>query len=108
MGALAKSVSDAKLIHHIIQKVTPSTPDLSQFQFYIPPPHPSFPVNSETAQLLDQVRSFYADSYHVSEKQPPYLEQVHSFGSGSCLLMEPRAWRRLLLKIRRSLSQENG
>lgn len=76
MGALAKSVSDAKLIHHIIQKVTPSTPDLSQFQFYIPPPHPSFPVNSETAQLLDQVRSFYDDSYYVSEEQPPYLEQV--------------------------------
>ncbi len=76
MGALAKSVADAELIHRIIQKEPSQTPDLSQFQFHIPPPHPLFPVNTETTQLLDQVRTFYADSYHVSEKQPPYLEQV--------------------------------
>lgn len=76
MGALAKSVVDAELIHTIITDSPPPALDLSQFRISLPPPHATFPVDQETSKLMKQVRTFYSDSHIVDEEPPPYLERV--------------------------------
>jgi Asp-tRNA(Asn)/Glu-tRNA(Gln) amidotransferase A subunit family amidase len=75
IGALAKTVQDAELIHEIITDEPTVPVDMNKIQFLIPPAHPALPMQPETAWQIDQIRDHLSDSYVVHTDLPPYLEE---------------------------------
>ncbi|MBA4492963.1 amidase [Paenactinomyces guangxiensis] len=75
IGALAKSVNDAELVHNIIADRPTPPVDIKQFQFLIPPAHPALPMQPETAETIDQIRSHLSETYIVHNDLPPFLEE---------------------------------
>lgn len=59
MGAMAKSVQDAKLINDIIADHPPKEINPAEFELVIPHAHPAYPMSTETANLLNDIRTYF-------------------------------------------------
>jgi Asp-tRNA(Asn)/Glu-tRNA(Gln) amidotransferase A subunit family amidase len=75
IGALAKSVEDARLIHEILADSPPSRLDLSSFRVMVPDPDPHLPLSDETAELLRRLKTRLSPSLEVRDEPPPYLRE---------------------------------
>lgn len=72
IGALAKSVQDARLINEIIACSPPGHRPLNSFLINIPLNHLRFPVDQSTAKTLLAIRQFLQEGFPLSDEQPPY------------------------------------
>jgi len=75
IGALAKSVADARLIHEIIAYRPPEKRDLSTFRIVFPGKAPAYPLGQATADALVQLRHGLEAEFTVEEETPPYYEE---------------------------------
>lgn len=75
MGAMAKSVEDAKLINEIIADHKPNEIDITDFELVIPEPHPNYPMSTETGEVIDNLRTYFKQE----EKQEVGTEYPASF-----------------------------
>ena len=73
IGALSKSVADAKLIHQIISDGPYQSQNLSDYILSIPDPRFLTPVNNSTYQLYDQIHAFLKSDFPIDQKLPPYF-----------------------------------
>lgn len=73
IGALSKSVADAKLIHQIISDQPFEHQNLSDYTLSIPEPRFLTPVNASTSQLYDQIHSFLKQDFPIDRTLPPYF-----------------------------------
>ncbi|MFZ5596632.1 MAG: amidase [Bacillota bacterium] len=71
-GALAKSVSDARLVNEIISGKVPEKKDLSGFSVCIPPKHPRHPLGAATAGILEKIRESLGADFHCHRDLPPH------------------------------------
>ncbi len=72
MGALAKSVQDARLINEIIAHSPPEPRALDSFSINIPFSTLQFPVDQPTSEALQAVRKFLREQFPLFDEQPPY------------------------------------
>jgi fatty acid amide hydrolase 2 len=75
IGALAKSVADAELIHAIIADEWLDGERSTACTVTIPPIRPQYPVGRETAELLEQVRDALSAEYVIREDEPPLFDK---------------------------------
>lgn len=76
IGALAKSVQDAKLINEIIADQIPKAQQLTDFEITMPTRNLSFPINSDTHSLLLKVKKHLNKDYAVNGIQPPMFAET--------------------------------
>lgn len=75
IGAMAKSVRDARLMNEIMAKTVPNPLNLQTFQLMIPGRQPGLPLGEETEAALGSLRNLLGQSYEVGEKMPPNFAQ---------------------------------
>jgi len=75
IGALAKSVADARLIHEIIAFRPPEKQDLSTYRIVFPGKKPAYPLGEATAEALDKLRQSLQTQISVEEENPPFYEE---------------------------------
>jgi Asp-tRNA(Asn)/Glu-tRNA(Gln) amidotransferase A subunit family amidase len=75
IGALAKSVADARLIHEIIAYRPPVRQDLSDYRIVFPGEEPAYPLNQAAADALSQLQRSLQTQFTVEEETPPYYEE---------------------------------
>ncbi|RAL24120.1 amidase [Thermoflavimicrobium daqui] len=73
IGAFAKSVADAQLIHEIISELPMNAQDLSRFTYIIPKPHSALPIQHKTAETIENIFQFFSKQGTVIREQPPFL-----------------------------------
>ncbi|HEU4962611.1 MAG TPA: amidase [Bacilli bacterium] len=76
LGAMAKSVEDAELLHEIVALEAPTRQDLSRFSIILPPKHPKFPLGEATGNLLEQVEAFLRERFPIRHDNPPQYEKM--------------------------------
>ncbi len=76
IGAIAKSVQDARLIHEIIAKCRPANVDISVSKIVIPPMHPEYSVDRETEGIVGEVKDFLAEMFEIERKIPPLFNHA--------------------------------
>lgn len=74
VGALSKSVRDARLINEIIASAQPIKRDLSDFSITIPINQLKYPVSAQTALMLKDVKAELENTHPVTDEQPPMFE----------------------------------
>ena len=74
IGPMVKSVSDARLIYHIIAKNPVPSVELKQYTIDILPTT-DFPIESETEAVLDEMKSKLRSAYKVESNVPPYFNE---------------------------------
>ncbi|WP_377887290.1 amidase [Alkalihalobacillus sp. R86527] len=92
IGALSKSVQDARLINQIISDQKPEKVSLSEFKLVFPIPHHRIPINRETFQLVSSIRDFFSDDLDTEQDKPPFFndaaqlwQQIMSIDGGASL-----------------------
>ncbi len=75
IGALAKSVRDARLINDIVAFKEPDKKDISQFTIVIPRQSLFYPVNPGTGRAITKVSTILSADFPVVDEQPPYLKE---------------------------------
>lgn len=75
IGALAKSVRDARLVNEIIANERPEERDLSSFNILIPGRQRGIALGSETEHALDTLRGKLGERFPISKQMPPYLAE---------------------------------
>lgn len=76
IGALAKSVQDARMINEIIAYSPPEERSLESFSLVIPWNTLRFPVDQATLEALRSVREFLQQRFPLFDEQPPYYDQA--------------------------------
>ena len=76
VGAIAKSVADATLIHHIIADSIPKSVDLSQFELNIPIENLVFPANDSTKRALLKAKSALSNRFFIIDSEPLYYRDA--------------------------------
>lgn len=76
IGAMAKSVADAELLHDILALEKPEPVDLSAFDIIVPPKHPKVPLGAATERVLNRVRDHLAQEFAVRAEHPPLYERM--------------------------------
>ncbi|UAC48750.1 amidase [Bacillus aquiflavi] len=72
IGAIGKSVRDARNVNEIIAKAIPEKRNLQQFSVVMPIRKLYYPINSDTHSLLLHIKEKIEDHFPVSDEQPPY------------------------------------
>jgi len=75
IGALSKSVADARLIHEIIASHPMAKQDLSTYRIVFPGSRPAYPLGQETADALVRLRHSLQTQFVVEEETPPFYEE---------------------------------
>lgn len=75
IGAMAKSVRDARLMNEIISWAASEQVELGQFKLMIPGRQPGLPLGKETEDVLSRLRTDLGHRFEVNEEMPPYLDQ---------------------------------
>ncbi|WP_240688030.1 amidase [Pseudalkalibacillus hwajinpoensis] len=76
IGAMSKSVQDARLINEIIAHETPPDRTLSDFKIVYPLPHHRFPINRETYQLITRIRDTFDGELAEEQANPPFFNEA--------------------------------
>lgn len=76
IGALAKSVRDARMINEIIAFNLPQSLTLDSFSVIFPIQSLQYPVNPPTLQALTAVNNYLNQHCTVSDEPPPYYNQA--------------------------------
>ncbi|KAA0546840.1 amidase [Bacillus sp. BGMRC 2118] len=78
IGALAKSVDDAELIHRIISQQVGQKVDVTQFHLVIPDVHHDYPMTQETASTVNLVRNYFInqEKHSVEVTYPTFFTQL--------------------------------
>ena len=76
IGAMSKSVQDARLINQIIANDSPPERHLSDFTLVYPLPHHRFPINRETFQLISSIRDAFDGELAEEQANPPFFEEA--------------------------------
>ena len=76
IGAMSKSVQDARLINQIIANEPPPERNLSDFKLVYPLPHHRFPINRETFQLISSIREAFDGELAEEQANPPFFEEA--------------------------------
>ncbi|MFC4075840.1 amidase [Salinithrix halophila] len=74
MGAIAKSVRDARLIHSILASPPPSD-SLDSFEIVFPLHDQHYPLQEETASLMKQVVQTMDRRFSLTDQEPPYYRE---------------------------------
>lgn len=72
IGALAKSVRDARLIHTILAESPPASASLDTFTLTFPLDSLQAPLQTETKTLMHQVQQSLSRHFPVIDERPPY------------------------------------
>lgn len=75
IGAMAKSVRDARLINGIIAADLPPKRDLADFNVVIPEQQLVYPASYRTRQLLGEVRAQIGKNQMALDEQPPMYQE---------------------------------
>ncbi|MDR6226857.1 amidase [Desmospora profundinema] len=75
MGAMAKSVRDARLIHSIIAESSPPATSLESCDIVFPLQNQPYPLQQETKTLLNQVYQSLSRRFSVTDEEPPYYRE---------------------------------
>lgn len=75
MGALAKSVQDARLINEIIAFSPPQSRPLDSFLINVPCNALKYPIDQPTAEAIRAVRQFLQERFPLSDEEPPYFRE---------------------------------
>ncbi|MFY9113719.1 MAG: amidase, partial [Dethiobacteria bacterium] len=75
IGALAKSVRDARLINEIISRRRPEKCDLDTFTVTMPVEQLFYPVDQPTLKALAAAGVFLKNNFKSADEQPPYYHQ---------------------------------
>lgn len=76
IGALAKSVRDARLVNDIIANNVPKKKTFIDFEVVMPTRNLSFPIDSETHSLLLRLKSHLKKNFSVHGDQPPLFTET--------------------------------
>lgn len=76
VGALSKSVRDARLINEIIASHRPSKQNLDEFTISLPIQNIKYPISNQTKTLLTEVKSELSKTFGVDDEQPPMYEEA--------------------------------
>lgn len=76
IGALAKSVRDARLINDIVALHGPDQKDISQFTVVVPRQNLLYPVNPATGRVVTTVSNILSADFPVVDEQPPGLKEA--------------------------------
>ncbi|WP_237438493.1 amidase [Pseudalkalibacillus hwajinpoensis] len=76
IGAMSKSVQDARLINEIIAHEPPSARNLDDFKLVYPVPHHRYPINRETFQLIASIRDAFDGELAEEQANPPFFEEA--------------------------------
>jgi len=74
IGAMAKSVRDARLMNEIISSAAPAHAELGQFKLMIPGRQPGLPLGKETEAVLSRLRAELGQHFEVHEEMPPHFK----------------------------------
>ena len=74
LGPLGKSVQDMELIYQIISKVPYENKDLTDMTIDVYPSRSSFPLSTETKNILDSIYHLLSNTFQVDRKIPPQFE----------------------------------
>ncbi|WP_270180508.1 amidase [Alkalihalobacillus sp. CinArs1] len=92
IGAISKSVRDARLINQIISDERSETSSLDEFKLVFPTPHHRIPINRETFQLLSSIRDTFTEEIDTEQNNPPFFneaallwQQIMSIDGGASL-----------------------
>ncbi|TLS36587.1 amidase [Pseudalkalibacillus caeni] len=75
IGAMGKTVRDARLVNSIISDFTPNKVDLSSFTLTIPRKHPEFPLGEDTERIVERFAEDFSGSHAVERQTPPFFEE---------------------------------
>jgi fatty acid amide hydrolase 2 len=75
IGAIAKSVDDAKLIHEIISGQSVPETTIFDFSVIIPEVPPALPIQQETDAYLAKIRAHLEKTVPIDRDPPPYLAE---------------------------------
>lgn len=74
VGALSKSVQDAKLINEILSDTITLKKQLDSFEIIMPFRQIHYPINIKTHSLLLTIKKFLEKQFTVHDQQPPYYQ----------------------------------
>lgn len=74
VGAMAKSVRDARLIHEIISQSQPEQKQLQDFEVVLPLNSILYPINEKTRTVLTEIKQFIHQQFTTKDEQPPFYE----------------------------------
>ncbi len=72
IGAMSKSVQDARLINEIIARDIPEERELESFELVFPLESLVFPTDEDTRFELEKVRSYLKEEFSLVDEEPPY------------------------------------
>lgn len=76
IGAMAKSVRDARLLNELMAHTTPNAIDLSRFRLVIPGRQPRLPLGADTEAALNSLRDELGATYPVHTDVPPFFHEA--------------------------------
>lgn len=76
IGALAKSVQDARLINSIVSDYKPEKAELNEYKLVFPIPHHRIPINRETFQLITSIRDAFDGELDYEQDKPPFFNEA--------------------------------
>lgn len=74
IGAMAKSVRDARLMNEILSGHKRSFVDLDAYTIVVPEKDFHIPLNEVTSNALDQLRESLSEDFKVESEKPPYFD----------------------------------
>ena len=74
IGAMSKSVRDARLMNEILTAGKRKFVDLDAYELVMPYKQPNIPLDETTDQLMEQLRAKLAADYKVGSELPPLFE----------------------------------
>jgi len=74
IGAMAKSVRDARLLNEILSDHKRAFVNLDDYTIVIPEKEFDIPLNEVTANTLDQLRESLSVDFNVEADKPPYFD----------------------------------
>lgn len=76
IGAMAKSVRDARLVNEIIADTRPFKRSLEDFTITLPIGQLQYPASYQTRVLLGNIRAELQESFPVIDEQPPMYQEA--------------------------------
>lgn len=76
IGAISKSVQDARLINDIIAYSVPHERSLNSFSIVMPIETLKYPVDKDTHNALNKVKNYVEGTFKVIDEQPPYYNEA--------------------------------
>lgn len=75
IGAMGKSVRDARLIHEILTNGKRTFVDLDAYEIVIPEKQPDIPLGADTEALLHALRDRIGADFKISRELPPRFQE---------------------------------